>query len=194
MVEHVDIPDGEIHEPKGASTASSGEAYISDGAGSGSWYPVQKKGYAYLRLTTDTTTSGISSSYQVVDSTTLGITYDSAVNSSDISYSLAGGYLTFSETGMYHMILAVGLRGTVAGDRHYAFTIGVDSGAGFVEQSAVVEGFRSMDDATDTGNMVIACVPSITAGDKVALMAKVDSGTVSEVEIRSINVTFVRAD
>lgn len=36
-VEHVDIADGERHEPKGASTATSGQVYVSDGAASGSW-------------------------------------------------------------------------------------------------------------------------------------------------------------
>lgn len=37
MPEHKAIIDAERHEPKGASTAASGTAYISDGAGSGSW-------------------------------------------------------------------------------------------------------------------------------------------------------------
>ena len=37
MVEHVDIADGERHEPKGAAAANSGEVYVSDGAASGSW-------------------------------------------------------------------------------------------------------------------------------------------------------------
>lgn len=36
-IEHVDIPDGERHEPKGASTATIGQVYASDGAASGSW-------------------------------------------------------------------------------------------------------------------------------------------------------------
>lgn len=35
--EHVDIPDGERHEPKGADTATSGQVYVSDGANSGTW-------------------------------------------------------------------------------------------------------------------------------------------------------------
>jgi hypothetical protein len=35
--EHDSITDPEIHEPKGASTASANEVYIADGAGSGSW-------------------------------------------------------------------------------------------------------------------------------------------------------------
>lgn len=36
-IEHVAITDPEIHEPKGASSASDGEVYIADGLGSGSW-------------------------------------------------------------------------------------------------------------------------------------------------------------
>jgi len=37
MVEHVSIPDGEIHEPKGITSAFEGQAYIADGQNSGSW-------------------------------------------------------------------------------------------------------------------------------------------------------------
>ena len=36
-IEHVNIPDGERHEPKGASTATIDMVYASDGAGSGEW-------------------------------------------------------------------------------------------------------------------------------------------------------------
>lgn len=36
-VEHVSIPDGERHEPKGASTATIDQVYASNGAGSGAW-------------------------------------------------------------------------------------------------------------------------------------------------------------
>lgn len=40
MGEHVDIADGERHEPKGASTAAVDTVYVSDGASSGSWRKV----------------------------------------------------------------------------------------------------------------------------------------------------------
>lgn len=39
-IEHVSIPDGERHEPKGASTATIDQVYASDGAGSGAWREV----------------------------------------------------------------------------------------------------------------------------------------------------------
>jgi len=37
MVEHIDIPDAQLHEPKGAAGASSGQVYVANGAGSGAW-------------------------------------------------------------------------------------------------------------------------------------------------------------
>ena len=36
-MQHVDIADPYIHEPKGASTATAGQLYIANGAGSGVW-------------------------------------------------------------------------------------------------------------------------------------------------------------
>ena len=40
MVEHVSIADPFIHEPKGVSSASANQVYVSDGSGSGSWKTV----------------------------------------------------------------------------------------------------------------------------------------------------------
>ena len=36
-IEHKDVPEVHLHEPKGASTATKGYVYTSDGAGSGIW-------------------------------------------------------------------------------------------------------------------------------------------------------------
>lgn len=36
-IEHVSIPDGERHEPKGISTATIDQVYVADGAASGAW-------------------------------------------------------------------------------------------------------------------------------------------------------------
>jgi hypothetical protein len=36
-VQHKDIPNDGLHEPKGVSTASSGQVYLANGAGSGTW-------------------------------------------------------------------------------------------------------------------------------------------------------------
>lgn len=36
-IEHKNIPDAQLHEPKGAASATNGEVYVADGAGSGVW-------------------------------------------------------------------------------------------------------------------------------------------------------------
>lgn len=41
-VSHNNLTDPDLHEPKGASTASIGSVYVSDGAGSGSWLVVRR--------------------------------------------------------------------------------------------------------------------------------------------------------
>lgn len=67
MVEHVDIPDGERHEPKGAGSASSNEVYFSDGANSGAWaYPSPHGGWRYTAIGSGTTFS-TPTSYEVMN-------------------------------------------------------------------------------------------------------------------------------
>lgn len=39
-VQHRDIPDAQLHEPKGVLTASQGQVYVANGGGSGAWAKV----------------------------------------------------------------------------------------------------------------------------------------------------------
>ena len=48
-IEHKDLPDSLLHEPKGASTAAVGTVYVADGASSGSF---QKLPITSLNITT----------------------------------------------------------------------------------------------------------------------------------------------
>jgi hypothetical protein len=41
-IQHVNIPDGERHEPKGVSLATTGQVYVADGAASGVWRKVKE--------------------------------------------------------------------------------------------------------------------------------------------------------
>lgn len=36
-LQHKDLPDSQLHEPKGVSTASSGDIYVANGSGGGTW-------------------------------------------------------------------------------------------------------------------------------------------------------------
>ncbi len=48
-IQHVDITDPQIHEPKGASAAGANTVYVADGSGSGAWLPI---GPAQIDMTT----------------------------------------------------------------------------------------------------------------------------------------------
>lgn len=41
-IQHASIPDGQIHEPKGISTATNGQVYVADGSTSGAWQKVNE--------------------------------------------------------------------------------------------------------------------------------------------------------
>ncbi len=43
-VQHRDIPEAQLHEPKGVSTAQANQTYVADGATSGSWSEPEPKG------------------------------------------------------------------------------------------------------------------------------------------------------
>lgn len=62
-IEHSELPDNLLHEPKGASTAAAGTVYIADGAGSGSF---QKLPTTSLNITIPTVTAA---THSAVDST-----------------------------------------------------------------------------------------------------------------------------
>jgi hypothetical protein len=55
--QHSDITDPNIHEPKGASTASVGTVYVSDGAGSGTWGKLDEDNLDTVSLYADIETS-----------------------------------------------------------------------------------------------------------------------------------------
>ena len=59
MPEHSLITDPNIHEPKGASTASEGMVYVANGSGSGTWrsWPYGKAVYQHLLTTAQVVTT-----------------------------------------------------------------------------------------------------------------------------------------
>lgn len=55
-VEHVNITDPEIHEPKGVASASAGQIYTADGAGSGNWASTQLDVHGQMDIIGNSTT------------------------------------------------------------------------------------------------------------------------------------------
>jgi hypothetical protein len=88
-IQHKNITEADLHEPKGVSTASVGKVYISDGAGSGSWIYSNAHGSVafsnvaaptsitypsvYTKVLVTTTASGIP--IEFTEATTARLTY-----------------------------------------------------------------------------------------------------------------------
>lgn len=107
-IEHKDMPDTHRHEPKGASTASVGQVYKSDGLGSGSWggslHDVSEIGIERL---IDGKSVAVAQQPTATD-TPIQIEFGPAINTASDPVSLSSaGVLTFNETGTYRVKVSV---------------------------------------------------------------------------------------
>ena len=189
-VQHSAIPDGQRHEPKGIDGASAGEAYVCTGGGTGSWLPVQQAQYACLRASSTGNTTLVSTAYQEINNATLGGTITWAENiASGITTNTTSGYMTVPDTGVYHITASLSIV-AATNPSTFSFTIGIDSGSGIVSQEASILTQIKTTSTSDTKVVVITCLPSLTAADKVYLMVKEASG--NEFSITHANYTLTR--
>lgn len=70
-VNHNTLTDPYLHEPKGVSTATAGDVYVADGAGSGAWTPAHNyiNGYLAFDSATPAYSHSITTSYTALDPT-----------------------------------------------------------------------------------------------------------------------------
>lgn len=131
-IEHKDIPDGFIHEPKGISGASSGQVYVSDGAASGNWElpKIQGQGAATADQTPVSTGGGAVTwvdKYsnlvinRLIDGESVAVSQDPAgldtplqlefgpaIDAGEVTLSAAGA-ITFVTGGLYRVKVSVQL-------------------------------------------------------------------------------------
>lgn len=110
-IEHSNITDPNIHEPKGASSAGVGSVYIADGLGSGDWLKVY---YSLTYVIEDASPAGPTSYWLVVPYSALLVRAVGVVNNTfsmnqTISFSIGGIPIT---DGVINLVAA----GSVAGN------------------------------------------------------------------------------
>lgn len=216
-VQHNSLSGAELHEPKGVSGASSNETYVADGAGSGSWAEPEPKGIGSasagdvyvadgagsgtmtrlvsngcLRCNGSGDTTGISTSFQPMNTATIGgsLTWAENQATSDITTDTTDGHFIVTEAGEYFVTATINFIAATADT--FTFTIGIDTGntGTITEQSTAVQAIINTTSTTDTVNCVIGCIPSLGAGDALYLMVKSASG--NELEVTHINFTLQR--
>ena len=127
-IEHVDIPDGERHEPKGISTAATNTVYVANGSGGGTWEAPKLEGQASAVTGTvpRKTASGVewavpfTPSYCEVDAAEViksltsnteipinGAVFDNVIAE---DFTLTGGdTLTVNQAGVYYVYFTIRL-------------------------------------------------------------------------------------
>lgn len=95
-IEHDAIPNADIHEPKGVSTATANQIYLADGAGSGAWANLNPFGGAYFTNLSTPYTLAATTAYQKLAATT--------TTTSVANFTHSGsGRLTYTGTAARHV-------------------------------------------------------------------------------------------
>lgn len=103
-IEHKDITDPNLHEPKGIGSAVEGSVYVSNGVGSGSWIKRYVDDPAFVEIDSPAVVKSLTS---VTDVLVDGFVYDDVVSS---KFNLSSGNrLTILETGFYSVNFSVQL-------------------------------------------------------------------------------------
>ena len=172
-MEHKDIPDAQLHQIKGAASASSGQVPIATGSGTTAfgfldWTQVANKPTSSGYQAKLSAFSGVNQNPSAVD-TPLQITFGSAQTTADVSVSSAG-VITFNTSGNYliDIFLRFG-RSTSTGNAIVLNRI-LKNGAQILNSNGVI-----LSAATQTIPFSAAIPLTMSAGDTITMQVARDS-------------------
>lgn len=187
---HSTLTDPNIHEPKGASTATVGKVYVSNGSGSGSWLHVPT-GWGYYQD---------SSSAQTFDTTDAKLTINGSgalTNTSHLPREIRGtGQLWASnkitpirvgDAYSVRLDLPVTARTTAA-----ELTISLDIGGGATPSTVILPIFVDFDKTapfTLSTAIPLTVLSSTTQANGIQFFLKVDAGSI---QITNPSITIIR--
>lgn len=131
-IEHASIPDGQRHEPKGASTALNGQVLRANGSGGTSWVnPSTLDNLVFTSILANSKTTNITPSSS---DTPLVCSFDSTESNSDVTMD-SSGVITVSTSGIYSLTfnLNFGRSNNTGTAKLFARLLVNDSPYGFVQ-------------------------------------------------------------
>lgn len=178
MVQHANIPDANLHEPKGVVSATQGTVYVADGEGSGDWTDLP---YAYGQMGIAGNTGAFTATAAIDAS--LNTTSDYVLLSgsgapwaggSTSGTSFFGNQLTVAIKGLYKLSLVATVVGFPGASTKVAFKTRI-SNAAFVARKAVVQTAAT----TSSNQAVSEELVNLDAGSTLQVyVASTDSGNV----------------
>ena len=181
MPEHSTIADPNIHEPKGVSTATAGQIYVADGAGSGVWVDAFQYGHIYTQESDSATLGSIGTTAQTLPFTTNGEDHVSVSDSPN-------NRITLTSAGVYWVSFSGSVSTVTSGDSGtYKFKIALDGVNSHLEAERVLSG------SGDLGDIATIGILSVTAGQQLTISVESDNGADSDdLNLVNLELTAVR--
>lgn len=173
MPDHVNITDPNIHEPKGVSTATAGDVYVADGAGSGAWGPVGLEfASVYTRESDGVSVSTIGTTAQ-----TLPFSNDGPDNS--LTSDSSNNRITLATAGTYLVSFHISFETAAAGDAGtYEFKIQDDAVDTYIECASEMSG------GGDTSTVSTQGILTVAAGSQLTVTVESDeAGNTDDINI-----------
>jgi hypothetical protein len=193
MPEHDSITDPNIHEPTGAASATAGEVYVSDGAGSGLWLPTGGTIHAEMEVVNNTTgqsltaatdsTLNTNSDYVQLDTGiwTAGLVSDATFDTS--------GYISIATSGIYIISGWFSFQASVV-STYCAIKYSTDNTTSSLSTRKLS---RLSGASGDIGNMAATGIVQLSVGDKVSIFIAVDKNATITTRDAGLAVILLKA-
>lgn len=175
MTEHRVLTGADLHEPKGISTASSGQVYIADGAGSGSWLSPGGSAYGEMKVTNNASTIALTAGSLTTNANYIKV--DSGIWTSTRTNNMtfgASGYLEVEVAGVYEIAFWGSVSISAVGTNLVAFKYSTDDTNGSLSARKVT---RQSNNAGDIGSVSGSGFVTLAIGDKLSLWTVCDANT-----------------
>jgi len=121
-VEHNNLTDPELHEPKGVASASEGQLYIADGAGGGVWDYYSPYGNTHYTDLAAASTVSLTTSYAVMNDAAMSQSFSSDQTH---EFTHSGGRLTYTGASdrHFHIVTDWSIDHTAGVDRDISMSV-----------------------------------------------------------------------
>lgn len=189
MAEHASLTDPNLHEPKGASTASDEYVMKATGAGATEWTPLLENStieyaHIYTQLSDGATVGSVGTTPALLPFDSNGVSNGATANATNDS-------ITVSTDGVYHVTFCGSFSTVAAGDSgDYIFRVNVDGVPSILEAEIELSG------TNDSTNVSVSGLLALTNTDEITVEVESDeAGNTDDLNIlnASLLVVLVRA-
>jgi len=195
MSEHNTLTDPYLHEPKGAASAPAGAAYISDGAGSGTWQTMLTEDQLTLQTNSMSIISGTGTKALLASDISLStsfIKYDldwAAGYSSGTDLSFVTDKIDVATDGAYLISFWADVEVTGGvGNSKFAITISVDDATTGIIPGKII---AQSDFSGDIRNVAATEIQTLTSGSSLSLWVASEDAVTLNIEAATLTLMKV---